>query len=141
MPEVSLGKAQLATQIDEDALLLIRQLSKAEGVSQGDFIARLVRAFDETPSPEPPELDDEASLSVYVPRDRDMMAAAFVQIIDASKAFLHENYMLSALGLARTHVVKGLPEYQDAEKMRKRWQDIRDNGARPLTYVPPLKSK
>lgn len=82
----------------------------------------------------------ETLITVYLPRDRDMMAAGLIQIIDAAKPFLHENYILSALGLARTHVVKGLPEYQDAEKMRKRWQETKDNGARPLTYVPPLKS-
>lgn len=79
-------------------------------------------------------------LSVYVPRDRDMLAAALIQVIDAAKPYVHENYILSALGLARTHVVKGLPEYQDAEKWRKRWEEIREQGARPLTYVPPLKS-
>lgn len=141
MPEIPQGKAQLATQIDDDAMIAIRRLAKAEGISHGELIARLVRAYDETPVPEPSDAPDGSTITVYLPRDRDMMAAAFVQIIDAVTPFMHENTMLSAIGLARTHIVKGLPEYQDAEAMRQRWQFTRDNGARPLTYVPPLKSK
>ena len=133
-------KVALAVNVDPDVLETVRRLAKAEGVSQGGLIERLVTSYDDTPIPDAPDEPDEDLLTVYLPRDRDMMAAAFIQIIDASQPFIHENHMLSALGLARTHVVKGLPEYQDAEKMRKRWQDIRDNGARPLTYQPPLKS-
>jgi hypothetical protein len=131
----------LAVNVEPEVLDTVRRLAKAEGVSQGALIERLVIGYDNTPIPENPEEPDEDTLSVYLPRDRDMMAAAFIQIVDASKPFIHENHMLSALGLARTHVVKGLPEYQDAEKMRKRWQDTRDNGSRPLTYVPPLKAQ
>ena len=140
MPQMGDNQAQLATIVDADVLEIVRRLSKAEGVSHGELIGRLVRAYDETPPPVECELEDDASMSVYVPRDRDMLAAAFVAIVDAAKPIMHENHILSAMGLARTHLIKGLPEYQDAEKWRKRWQEIRDNGARPLTYSPPLKS-
>lgn len=90
-------QVSLNVNVDADVRELVKKLSGAEGVSQGELVSRLVRAYEDTPPPvEAGAVEDGESMLVLVPRDRDMLVDVITNVL--ARAGLHENYVLSAIG-------------------------------------------
>ena len=144
MPELTEGKAQLATQVDQDVKEAIARLAKLEGVSQGDLIGIAVRAYDAEPEvmTDAPELPDNASVAILIPRDKDMFVDAIGNLIASCKAHVHPDDIWKGFVWARHEFQKTLPEFKSAERMRAEHQARREAAVRPLEYTkkgPSLK--
>lgn len=136
MPELSEGKAQLATQVDQDVKDAIVRLSQLEGVSQGELVGIAVRAYDAGEVlNDDPELPDDAKITLPIPRDREMLVDCIFNLLSAAKSCIHPTYVMAAMGMAKAQYQKGLPEYKAAEQMRQEWQARREASTRPLAYT------
>lgn len=137
MPELTEGKAQLATQVDQDVKDTIARLAKLEGVSQGDLVGIAIRAYDAEPKviEDAPELADDASIVLLIPRDRDMLIQSLANLLHSCEPYIHSTEVWKAFAIARQTFQKSLPEYQTAEKMRAELTARREAGSRPLSYT------
>lgn len=133
MPELPEGKSQLSCAVDAGPLEALKRLAKSEGKTQGELIAELVIAYEAVP--EPIETGSAEVFSLPVPRDRDMLKDAFLNVVAKCSPFLHANYIMSALAMARNEYVRGLPEFKDAERMRTEWAARRAKAAHALEYT------
>lgn len=111
MPEVPDGKSQLSANIDSDALETLRRIAKAEGISHGDLIARLVVAYDQESPSEPVEV-----IQIAMPKNRDDLADAITLLRTETMSHIGEQDQISALGVARARVYKTTAVYQEARK-------------------------
>lgn len=132
MGEAGTGKVQFGTTVLNETAEAIERLSRIEGKSKGELVDLAIAAYDRGELPDD-SLEPGESFSLLVPRDRDMLADCIGNLVSLSG--LHENQVLGALGAVRSKVIRSLPEYKDAERMRKEWQERRDLASRPLTYT------
>jgi hypothetical protein len=136
-------KVQFGTTVLPETIQTIERLAKVEGKSKGELIDLVVAAYDSEPViKETPEIPDDASVLIAIPRDRQMLIQAFANLLHSCSDFIHENEIWKAFAEARLNFQKALPEYQSAERMRLDWQARREAASRPLSYTqkgPSLK--
>ena len=129
-------KVQFGTTVMPETVEAIERLAKVEGKSKGEFIDIAVAHYDSAPViQETPDLPDEASVVVPIPRDRQMLIEVFGNVIESCVSFIHQDEIWKALLIARTTYQKTLPEFKSAERMRAEWQARRADGSRPLSYT------
>ena len=129
-------KVQFGTTVLQETVEAIERLAKVEGKSKGEFIDIAVAAYDAEPViVDTPELPDDASVVIAIPRDRDMLVQAIHNLLHSCKDHIHDQDIGKAFAISRGEWQKGLPEYQSAERMRSEWQARRETAARPLSYT------
>lgn len=128
-------KVQFGTTVLAETVQAIERLTKMEDKTKGEIVDLAIAAYDRGEVlPEVPVVEGEM-ISLPVPQDRDMLADCIGNLVAATRARMHENHVLSALGVVRSQVVRSLPEYKDAERMRQEWQERRETAGRPLSYT------
>ncbi len=114
----------------------IERLAKAEGVGKAELVELAVAHYDKEPivTEDAPELPDDASVVILIPRDKDMLVDAIGNLIASCKAYIHTDDIWKGFVWARHEFQKGLPEFKAAEKMRAEF-DARHAVRTNLTYT------
>jgi hypothetical protein len=126
-------RIQFNTTVAKETSERIGELAKLEGKNKGEFIDHIVAMWS-AGEMEFEEKEVPDSITLPVPRDRQMMVDCIGSLIAAGRGVLHENYVIGALVDAKSEFVKTLPEYKDAERMRAEWGARREAQPKTLAY-------
>jgi hypothetical protein len=116
---------------------VIERLAKAEGVGKAELVELAVANYDREPIVLPgdePELPDDASVTVLIPKDKDMLVDAIGNLIASCKAYIHTDDIWKGFIWARHEFQTTLPEFKAAEKMRAEF-DARHAQKASLSYT------
>jgi len=130
-----MDKVQFGTTILPETADAIERLAKLEDKSKGEMVDIAIAAYDRGEVESEVPIVEGDTISLPVPLDRDMLVDCIGNLIAAGRTQLHENYVLSALGIVRSQVVRSLPQYKEGETMRREWQERREASGRPLSYT------
>ncbi len=129
-------KVQFGTTVQPETAAAIERLTKAEGCTKGELIDLAVAHYDKVPivTEDAPELPDDASVVILIPRDKDMLVDAIGNLIASCKAYIHTDDIWKGFIWARHEFQTTLPEFKAAEKMRAEF-DARHAARTNLTYT------
>lgn len=129
------NKVQAGFRLAPATVETIERLSKAESVGKGELVDLAVAHYDKEPIvTETPELPDDASVVILIPRDQKMLEEAFGNLIATCAPYIHSDHIWKAFICARHDFQKDLPEFKSAERMRADFDARRAAATRPLAY-------